>query len=175
MQFLSGLEKWLAGIFAGTPKISDKGKKSIAGIWPWVAVVFGVLQLYSVWILWDWGHRVNQVLDNLNSYLGTTYGTSALDLNIFYWISLAVLALSAIILLAAFPKLRKREKGGWDLLFLGALANLVYGGFSAFNNYGGGGSLVIQVIVTAVVLYLLFQIRDQYHGAHPASGSPDKV
>ena len=29
MQFLSGLEKWLAGVFAGAPKISQKGKSDI--------------------------------------------------------------------------------------------------------------------------------------------------
>lgn len=164
MQFLSGLEKWLAGVFAGAPKISQKGRKSIAGIWAWVALVFGVLQLFAAWSLWQWGHSVNQLVDNLNAYLGTAYGTSVANLNVFYWISFGVLLVDAIILLMAFPKLRKHQKGGWDLLFLGALLNLVYGVFSAFNNFGGVGSLVMQVIVTTIVLYLLFQIRDQYSG-----------
>ena len=174
MQFLNGLENWLVGVFAGAPKISDKGKKTIAGIWPWVALVFGVLQLYAAWILWDWGHKVNTIVNNLNDYLGTTYGSVA-DLNIFYWISLVVLVVDAIILLVAFPKLRKYQKGGWDLLFLGALLNLVYGVFSAFNNYGGVGSLLVQAVVSVVVLYLLFQIRDQYRGSHTSTHTPDKV
>jgi len=175
MVALEGLEKWLGGVFEGAPKISDKGRKTIAGIWPWVALVFGVLQILAAISLWRVGHTVNQIVDNLNDYLGTAYGTSITDLNAFYWVSLVVLAVDAVILLAAFPKLRKFEKGGWDLLFLGALLNLVYGVFSAFNQYGGVGSLVIQVIVTAFVLYLLFQIRGLYHGSRPAPTSSDSV
>lgn len=157
---LSNLETWLAGVYKGTPKLSPGAKKSIVSIWPWVALVFGVLQLWAALALWRWGHDVNRAIDTLNSYLGTSLGVH--HLNVFYWISLIVLVADGLILLMAFPKLRVNAKAGWDLLFYGALLNLVYGVFSAFNDYGGVGSLAMQVIVSAIVFYFLFQIRDQY-------------
>ena len=58
---------------------------------------------------------------------------------------------------------------GWNLLFYGALLNAVYGVFSAFNDYGGAGSLIIQLVVSAIVLYFLFAIRDQYSGARSSA------
>jgi len=159
---LNSLETWLAGVYKGAPKLNPNAKKSIVNIWPWVALVFGVLQLLAAMELWHWGHTVNNLVNTLNTYYGSNLGVHVNNLNVFYWISLVVLVVDAVILLMAFPKLRVHAKGGWNLLFYGALLNLVYGVFSAFNNYGGFGSLVLQVIVTAVVLYFLFQIRDQY-------------
>jgi len=161
---LKSLEDWLAGVYKGSPKLSAGAKKSIVGIWPWVALIFGIIQLLAAWELWHWGHAVNNVVNTLNAYYGTTIG-HVNDLNIFYWISFAMLLVEAIMLLVAFPKLRAAQKSGWNLLFYAALLNFVYGVFSAFNNYGGLGSLIVQVIVTAVVLYFLFQIRDHYHGS----------
>ena len=160
---LDSLETWLAGVYKSAPKLSSGSKKSIVGIWPWVALVFGILQLWAALELWRWGHTVNNLVNSLNNFYGTNVG-GVTHLNIFYWISLIVLVIDALILLAAFPKLRAHKLDGWKLLFYGAVLNFVYGVFSAFNNYGGVSSLVLQVIVTAVVLYFLFQIRDQYHG-----------
>lgn len=162
-KMLNSLETWLAGVYKGTPKLSSGAKKSIVSIWPWVALVLGVLQVIAAYGLWRWGHDVNKAVDTLNTYLGTSLGVH--HLNVFYWLSLIVLAVNAVILLMAFPKLKVHAKAGWNLIFYSALLNGLYGVFSAFNDYGGGGSLIMQIIVSAVVLYFLFQIRDQYGDA----------
>ncbi len=167
MEMLSKLETMLAGVYKATPKLSGNAKKSIVNIWPWVALIFGILQLWAAYGLWHWGRDVNKVADVFNSYLGTN--TIVHHLNIFYWISLVVLAFTGVLLLMAYPGLKAHAKSGWNLLFYSALLNGVYGIFSAFNNYGGVGSLVIQLIVSAIVLYFLFQIRDQYGGAKSAA------
>ncbi len=164
---LSKLETMLAGVYKATPKLSGDAKKSIVNIWPWVALIFGILQLWAAYGLWHWGRAVNKVADVFNSYLGTN--TVVHHLNIFYWISLVVLALTGVLLLMAYPALKARAKSGWNLLFYSALLNGLYGIFSAFNNYGGVGSLVMQLIVSAIVLYFLFQIRDQYSSAKSAA------
>jgi hypothetical protein len=164
MDVLNKLETWLAGVYKGAPKLSPSAKKSITGVWPIVALIFGILQLLAAYELWHWGHQVNQVANIVNSL--TPYGANlVVHLNIFYWLSLIVVAAEGVILLLAYPGLKKHAKAGWDWLFYAAILNLVYGVFSAFNNYGGAGSLVIQVIVSAIILYFLFQIRDQYTGA----------
>ena len=169
MELLNKLEAALAGLYKGAPKLSQNAKKTIVNIWPIAALVFGVLQLWAAWVLWDWGRNVNKVLDVFNSYLGTDVGVR--NLSAIYWISLVVLVVDAILLLAAYRGLKARAKSGWNLLFYGALLNAVYGVFSAFNDYGGAGSLIIQLIVSAIVLYFLFAIRDQYSGAKSATAA----
>lgn len=166
MELLNKLEAALAGLYKGAPKLSQNAKKTVVNIWPIAALVFGVLQLWAAYALWNWGRDVNKVLDAFNTYLGTDIGVR--NLNVFYWISLVVLAITGIMLLAAYTGLRARNKSGWNLLFYSALLNVVYGVFSAFNDYGGAGSLIIQLIVSAIILYFLFAIRDQYSGAKSA-------
>lgn len=160
---LNKLESVLAGIYKGAPKLSDKAKKTITDVSPWIALILGVLQLIAAWQLWQWGHQLNRAVDVLNSYLGTSVGVP--HLNVFYWVSLVVLVVDGVILLMAYQGLKSRVKAGWNLVFYGTLLSAVYGVFSAFNDYGGAGSLIIQLVVSAVVLYFLFQIRDRYSGA----------
>jgi hypothetical protein len=161
MESLNKLEDWLAGIYKSTPKLSDSSKKSIVKAWPWVAVVLGVLQAWGAYALWHWGHEVNKVIDTFNSYFGTTLA-GVHKLSVAYWISLVIVIVVAVLLLAAYPGLVKRTKAGWNFLFYAALVNVVYGVFSAFNDYGSVGTLIGQVIGSAILLYFLFQIRDQY-------------
>jgi len=167
VELLNKLEAALAGIYKGAPKLSQNAKKTIVSIWPIAALVFGVLQLWAAWVLYDWGRSVNKVVDVFNSYLGTDLGVR--NLSVIYWISLVVLVIDAVLLLAAYRGLKARAKSGWNLLFYGALLNAVYGVFSAFNDYGGAGSLIIQLVVSAIVLYFLFAIRDQYSGARSSA------
>lgn len=175
MGMLNDLENGLAGVYKGTPKLGNDAKKSLVKVWPWLALVFGILQLLAAWSLWHWGHRVNSLVDYANS-LSQAYGINAANsvahLNIFYWLSFIVLLIDAVILLAAYSGLKNRTKQGWNLLFYSALLNGVYGIVSAFNNYGGVGSLIMQLVVTAVVLYFLFQTRDQYTGHKSATSRP---
>lgn len=166
---LNKLETILAGVYKPTPKLSGNAKKTIVNIWPWVAVIFGVLQLWAAYALWHWGRDVNKVVDIFNSYLGTN--ATVHHLNVFYWISLVILAIDGVLLLAAYPGLKARAKSGWNLLFYSALLNGVYGIFSAFNDYGGAGSLAIQLVVSAIVLYFLFATRDQYSGTSKTSAA----
>jgi hypothetical protein len=160
---LNSLEDWLAAVYKGSPKLAPATKKAMFAVWPWVALIFGVLQLLAALALWRAGHSLDQLTNTINS-LYPANAVNLSHLNVFYWISLVVIVIDGVVLLMAYPKLKIGLKAGWKLLFYGALLNLVYGIFSLFNNYGGFGSLVLQLIVTAIVLYFLFQIRDQYSG-----------
>ncbi len=70
MEMLNKLETMLAGVYKATPKLSDSAKKTIVNIWPFVAIIFGVLQLWGAYALWHWGRDVNKIADVFNSYLG---------------------------------------------------------------------------------------------------------
>lgn len=165
MSMLISLENGLAGLYKGAPKLGNDSKKSLVRVWPWLALIFGILQILAALSLWQLGHELNKVVNYTNS-LSQAYGidtvNSVAHLNIFYWLSFIVLLLDAVILLMAYSGLKSRAKRGWNLLFYSALLNGVYGVVSAFNDYGGFGSFIMQLVVSAIVLYFLFQTRDQY-------------
>ena len=159
---LKNLEGWLAKLFGRTPKIDKNSKQSLVKAWPLVSVVLAALLLWEALQLWHLGHKVSHIA-NLVSAIGPAYADHiAIHLNGFYWLSLVLAVLEAGLLLLAAPLLIKRQKFGWDLLFYTALLNLAYGIFSALNNYGGIFSLLLQAVLSAAILYALFQTRDAY-------------
>jgi hypothetical protein len=163
MEYLTKIEDWLAGVYKTAPKLSDSSKKSIVKAWPWVAIILGVLQAWAAYALWHWGHEINRVADWANQFsVALTGKTVTHSLGAAYWLSLVVLIITAVLLLAAYPGLVKHTKAGWNFLFYGGLVNVVYAVVSAFNHYGGAGSLIGGLIGSAILFYFLFQIRDQY-------------
>ncbi len=173
MEQLKPVEKSLGELFKNAPKMSEKARQSFAKYMPWIALVFGVLQLLAALTFWRAGHRLNALYDwanEVNRLYGTGVSTHS-SLGLFYWLALIVLAASALILLAAYPGLAARKKSGWDWLFLGTLVNLAYGVVSIFvdDYYGGGfGRLVSALIGSAISFYLLYQVRDIYTGKKEA-------
>jgi hypothetical protein len=164
----SQLDEWLnkkAPI--SLPAVS---RKNLAGAFWWLALVFGVLQLWAASALWHLGHLVNQLVTYSN-YLSSTYGygSTAPSLGLFYWVSLITLAADAILLLVAAPQLKQMKKSGWNLLFYGALLNAAYAVFRIFSNVGGGFSGFIGAAIGAVLgAYFLFQVRDYFVSAAKA-------
>jgi uncharacterized BrkB/YihY/UPF0761 family membrane protein len=169
--WLTKLEKTLQPIFKGTPPLSKGGREWLVKAWPVLALVFGVLQLLLAINLWRFAHSVDHFVDYANQ-IARTYGNGDVvhHLGLFYWLALLSLFVDGAILLMAFPHLKARRKQGWDLLFLGATLNLLYGLFSAFDTYYGGVSKFIGTIIgSAVAYYLLFQVRELYGASHKPS------
>lgn len=163
MDQLKPIENKLAEAFKGVPPLPSSTKKMLSDWLRWVALVVGILQLLAAWGLFAWGRDLNRAVDTINSYT-SAFGvaSSAEKLSLFYWLSLIMLVVDAVILLMAYSGLKAKTKDGWNLVFLGALINAVYGVFSAFSNRGGVSSLIYSLIGSAAGLYLLFQVRDQY-------------
>lgn len=162
-QQLKPVEQKMDDAFKNAPKMSENAKKSMADWWPWIALVFGLLQVWAAWGLYDWGNKINRAADSLNRF-SSAFGVNqpVEKLGVMYWLSLIALAVDGVVLLLAYPGLKARKKSGWNMLLLGALVNAVYGVFSAFTDRGGAGSLIWSLISSAVALYLLNQIKDQY-------------
>ncbi len=162
---LSSLEDKLAELYKGLPQLPENGRKTLASWAPWLSLVFGVLSLLSAWWLYDWAGATNKLVDYANELsraYGVTEAVSTSRFTVTVWLAIAVMAVEGVIYLLAFPKLKDRLKSGWDLLFLGALINVVYGVVVAFTNYGGVSSLFGTLIGTAIGLYFLFQIRSHF-------------
>jgi hypothetical protein len=165
MKVVNQADAIIEPLFKGAPKLSDKAKDTLASWWPWIALVFGVIQLLAAWALWRLASVTNALTDYANqvsrALTGKSAGISSYDKTMIY-IGVILIAVDAVILLMAFPKLQKRLKAGWDLLFLGALVNLAYAVFSIFINGRGFGSFIGSLIGSAIGFWLLYQVKDRF-------------
>jgi hypothetical protein len=175
MGVLDKLEASLADLFEKkAPAMPAGARKGLAGAMWVVALVFGVLQLWGAWMLWDLGEKVDRGVDYVNSLSGY-FGTPdvASNLGMFFYLSLIFLAVEAALLLLATPGLKAMRKSGWNLLFYGLLLNVLYGVLRMFSEVGGGfGQFLWAVVVSAVGAYLLFQIRGQFTGKSASAEHP---
>jgi glucan phosphoethanolaminetransferase (alkaline phosphatase superfamily) len=168
MALLKKAEDQIGGLFKDLPNLPSNSKDALVKVWPWLALIFGVLQLVAAWGLYKILDNVlNPLVDYVNTlavYTGQeTVGYSSFDKAVIY-LGIAILIIDGIILLMAYPHLVKRARRGWDLLFLGSLLNLLYAVVTIFIDSRGFGSFVFSLIGSAIGFYLLFQIRDRYKG-----------
>ena len=164
---LDKAENSLAGLFKGAPKLSDSSKETLVKLWPWLALIGGVLQLLAAWWLYRWANAADDLLDSANEFYRSIGASPILEerLTVWVWVGLAVLLVQGVLLLMAYPKPKNRQRAGWDLLFLVGLINVVYAVVSLFiEGRGGFFSLIWNLLISAVVFWLLFAIRDKYHG-----------
>lgn len=163
---LQKLEMMIAGWYSKTPKMSESARKSLAGALWWLALIFGVLQLWAAWALWrlsDYIEPLNRAADYVNEYFGRTVVDNSL--NFFFYLAVVMVVIEAVILLLAVPGLKAFKKIGWNLLFISVLLNVVYGFVRMFSDVGGGlWAFLWGLILSAVVGYFLFQVRDNFKG-----------
>lgn len=164
---LQKLETIMAEWYSKTPKMSESARKGFAGALWWLALIFGVLQLWAAWALWrlsDYIEPLNRAADYVNEYFGRTVVDNSL--NFFFYAAVVVVAIDAVILLLAVPGLKAYKKIGWNLLFYSLLLNVVYGFVRMFSDVGGGlWAFLWGLLISAVVGYFLFQVRDNFKGA----------
>ncbi len=148
-------------------KIPESGRKTLAGALWWLALVFGVLQLWGAWSLWHVAHWTDAWVDYANS-ISRTYGgtTVSNDLGFLYYLALLVVVVTAVMALLAAPGLKAMKKAGWNMLFYSMLVNVVYGVVVLFASYGGFGNMVVAFLGSVVGAYLLFQVRGQFVKSH---------
>ena len=169
MGALQSLEKTIGGWYKNAPKMSDASKETLVKIWPWLALIGGVLYLLSAINLFRWANMANDINSELNEFYRAIGASNVVEsrFTMWIWLALAFIVVEGILLLVAYPKLKKREKKGWDLIFLVALLNVVYAVITLFMGYYGGFfSLLWNLLITAVVFWLLFSTREKYKGAH---------
>lgn len=169
MTKLHKLEKKLDKIFnEDFPTLPSNTKKLIVKYLPWLSLIGGLLTLWADWELWKWGHlaSISSYVTNLNNlYGGGKLIQTSSQMSFGIWLGVIVLAIEAVIYIAAYFGLNKQKESGWNLIFYGALINLIYGIAIAFTSYGGFGSLIWSIVVSLVVLYIIFQIRSAYKKA----------
>lgn len=162
MSVVKQLEANLEGLFKNAPPLPTNTKKSLVNAWPWIALVFGVLQLLVALGLWGIVTTAERVANTYTSIYSGHALLSGTDKLVIY-LALLILVVDAVILLKAYPELKKQARKGWDLLFLGSLLNVAYAVVSLFINQRGLGSFLFSLIGSAIGFYLLFQVKSSYH------------
>lgn len=169
MEFVKKIEDKLAELFKSAPKLSDSSKETLVKIWPWLALIGGILQLLAGLWMFRWAKYGSDVIDRANDFY-RSIGVDAIEasrFSVWVWLGLIFLIAQGVLLLLAYPKLTKRLKSGWDLLFLVGLLNVLYAVISLFiEGRGGFFSLIWNLLISAVGFWLLFATRDKYKGVH---------
>ena len=161
MELVKKADKSLTDVFKGAPKLPSNAKETLVKVWPFLALIFGVLQLFVAWGLYDLTRTVNNVATYFGTVLNVNLGYSGKD-KFFIYVGIAVLVVDALILLKAYPKLVKRQKAGWDLLLLGSLLNVVYSLVNLFIRGRGMGDFFMSLVASVLGFYLLYQVKEKY-------------
>lgn len=161
MRFVTKIEKWMVEVCKNAPSLSAENKDLLVRTWPWVALIFGVLQILSVVSIWS---AVSSM------YRWSVYVTYApvYEFNQFSitmaYINMAVLVVTATMLLVAYAPLKVQARRGWELLFMVGLINVASAVIGLFTFGQGVGSTIFSVAISAMIFYLLIQVRDRYNG-----------
>ncbi len=178
MSVVQNIENKLAGAFKDLPPLPESSKEALAKFWPWLALIGGLVQLLAAVTLWRLTNYVDRLSDYANEisryYTGVAAGPTSFDKTVIY-LGVTLLLVDAVILLMAYPHLKKRAKQGWDLLFLGALINAVYSVIQIFTYQRGIGDFIFGLLGSAVGFYLLFQVREKFGGKKVEPVAPHKT
>lgn len=159
MKVIVDVENWMAEAFKSAPQLSKRTKELFVQAWPWLALLFGGLQILSLFGAWDVIREVQRREAFLNFLGATNY--DGVSIAVMY-ASFALSIVSAVMLLVAYAPLRVRARRGWQLLFIVVLVNALSGLLALFIYGQGVGIAVLNLVVVAIVLYLLMQIRNEY-------------
>lgn len=161
---LAPIEKALDDVFGEKSSITlpKNAKEGLVKIAPWLALIGGILGIFSAISLWRAAHYVNVWVDYANQLSAQLGGPTTTRLGLMFWLSLIATIVFALLALLAFPGLKDRKKTGWNLAFYSALAQVVYGVISLFYSGGGFGSFLMSLVGAAVGFFLLFQVRSYY-------------
>jgi hypothetical protein len=137
-------------------QIPENGRKWIAE-YAWIFALVGlVLGVFAFFPL--------LAVVGLVSTLGVAVGAGFAVL--LAWVSLAVLAAYLVVLGISIPKLKRQERGGWELTYYSTLVFFAYDVINwlaspAVNFFG----FVLNTVGVVAGLYILFQVRSYFKGA----------
>ncbi|KKP80802.1 MAG: hypothetical protein UR81_C0016G0015 [Candidatus Levybacteria bacterium GW2011_GWB1_35_5] len=139
--------KALDDSYAKLPALPKGATDFIVNIAPWLSLIFGVLSI----LVGVSAFGFLAVLSPFAAVAGAgAYAITGL-------LSSLVLLVQGVIMIVAFPSLKKRGQRGWNLLFWSLILSVVSSVLS-LNVFG-----VVQSVVGALIgYYFLYQIKSYY-------------
>lgn len=137
-ELIATIETW----FKKAPELPANIREVLVRIAPWLALIFGALGVLAGLSLLG---------------LSPVAAISGVKTSSLLLISSVFALVSSVLLLLAFPKLRKGELRGWKLLFWSEVVSVVSSILSLTTV-----NILVTVLVTLIAFYLLFQIKPYY-------------
>ncbi len=145
----SGLEHFLAPLFANTPHLPHSARTTLVNIAPWIALIFGVLGLIATIM----------ALLALPMLLAMPFGAYLSGgWFIVMILSLILGGLASLCDLLAYKPLTHHKKKGWDFLFCGATLSAIS---MILNLFMSSGNL-LGILGMLIGYWLLFEVRSLY-------------
>lgn len=145
------LEKQIADLVKKAPVLPANAKDTFVKLLPWLDLVLLIISLPAVLAVLALGSLVGGV--------ATSVGVSTGPL---YWLALVFLVVQVVLMGLALPGLFKQSRSGWVLLYYGSLLSVVYNLVHWINSPAAFFGLVWSLAVSAVSLWLIFQVRNHY-------------
>lgn len=148
-------------------QLPENFKKGLVKALPYLALIGAILMVLGAW-------GIYQILTWTGSWMGAAgdmgviygpYSTYTTSYAPMLWVSLLLIVAEAVLLFMAFSPLKTHLKRGWDLLFWVSLINAAYSIVYVIAT-PNLMQFVMSLLGSVVGLYLLFQIRSHYMGAH---------
>lgn len=144
-EHISAFEETLDEYFGKkAPQLPLGFKEGIVKFSPWIIFIFLILSLPAVLTLLGIGAYMSPYM-----YMGP-----GAHLGFLFELSLIILVVTIILEAMAIPKLMRRSKKGWDLIFYSVLLGLI-SSLISFNFF----NFIIGAIIS---FYFLFQVRSFY-------------
>jgi hypothetical protein len=123
------------------PQIPEGGREFIVNFGPWIAVVIVLIAIPAI--------------------LAVVSSIREVGIPMSYWVVKAILLVQAVILAFAIPKLIRRERRGWELLFYYQLLAVVTSLISWLPHFDLL-NLFWSFVGDLIGFYIIFQIRSHY-------------
>jgi len=156
-----GFEAQLVPFFAKFPHIPENGRKVIADIMPWLALIFGIIGLL---VLLGAGALTTLLA------IPALFTGSIWVITTFFIVLLGIF--SVVLQLLAVNPLKAKMKKGWNYIFYGLLIGVVstivsvIGAVGTTSSMYAGASAVSSLVSGALSFliggWLLFEIRDHF-------------
>ena len=163
MESVNKLENKLAATYKGLPHLPADVKKWIAqNVW-WMAIVSVVFSVFGVISLIAVTFFASAVLVGFGGYAGAAVAAAGGFALLSVGVSIAFMIVELIVMGMAISPLHGMQKKGWTFIFIAALiqaASYVVSFLYSFNLFG----LVWNLLILAVGVYFLFEIRDHFAG-----------
>jgi hypothetical protein len=163
MESVNKIENKLATMYKGLPHLPADVKKWIAqNVW-WMAIVSVVFSVFGVISLIAVTFFASAVLVGFGGYAGAAVAAAGGFALLSVGVSIAFMIVELIVMGMAISPLHSMQKKGWTFIFIAALvqaASYVVSFLYSFNLF----SLVWNLLILAVGVYFLFEIRDHFAG-----------
>ena len=172
MEQIAKLETMVAGWYEKAPHLPTTGRKWIADNSWWIVLVGVILGALAIMSIVSMTLLLGMLFGGAAGAVGLAVG-GVLMIFVLIWLSLAIL--NIVLLALAISPLKAHLKKGWNLVFMVALLGAATTVVKFLFDFDLG-SLLMGLIGSAVMGYVLFEIRQEFTSAGaPAPVTAKKV